>query len=104
MHESYYKAMLSGKNLRRLLEVRERIRREVAALPLHRQRELLRVMETARRQRLPGPRDPVRELAPGEVLREIKWLVGTLSLEEAEAAARALDRFQREPRRRAARR
>jgi len=104
MHEGYYKAMLSGKNLRRLLEVRDRIRREAVALPLRQQRELLRVMETARRERVPGPRDPIRELAAGEVLREIKWIVGTLSLEEAEAAARALDRFQWEPRRRAVRR
>ena len=96
--------MLSGRNVRRLLELRERIRNEVLALPLSQQRQLLRLMETARRERLPGPRDPVRELAAGEVLREIKWLIGTLSLEEAEAAVRALDRFRQLPRRRAARR
>ncbi len=90
--------------MRRLLELRERIRNEVLALPLSQQRQLLRLMETARRERLPGPRDPLRELAAGEVLREIKWLTGTLALEEAAAAARALDRFRRLPRHRAARR
>ena len=104
MHDRYYKGMLSGRNIRRLLELRERIRNEVLALPLSQQRQLLRLMETARRERLPGPRDPLRELAAGEVLREIKWLIGTLSLEEAEAAVRALDRFRQLPRRRAARR
>jgi len=91
--------MLSGKNLRRLLQLRDRIRTEVVALPVRQQRELLAVMDEARRTRLPGPRDPQRDLAPGELRREIKWLTGTLSLEEAEAAARALDRFRRLPRR-----
>jgi hypothetical protein len=96
--------MLSGRNLRRLLELRRRIRIEVLSLPISRQRRLLRDMEMTRRQRLPGPRDPLRELAAGEVLREIKWMVGTLSLEEAEAAVRALDRLMRLPRRPSARR
>src|SRR3972149_1709735 len=104
MHDRYYKGMLSGRNVRRLLQRRGRIRNGVLALPLGQQRQLLRLMETAGRERLPGPRDPLRELAAGEVLREIKWLSGTLSLEEAEAAARALDRFRQLPRRRAARR
>ena len=96
--------MLSGRNVRRLLELRERIRAETVTLPVSRQRRLLRQMEQSRRERLPGPRDPLRELAPGEVLREIKWLVGTLSLEEAEAAARTLSRLRQSPGRRAARR
>ncbi len=96
--------MLSGRNLRRLLDLRGRIRNEVLSLPVSRQREVLREIETARRKRLPGPRDPLRDLAAGEVLREIKWLVGTLSLEEAEVAVRALDRVKRLPRRFAARR
>ncbi len=92
--------MLSGRDVRRLLALRERIRAGAIALPLAGQRRLLRLIETSRRERLPGPHDPLRELAPGEVLREIKWLVGTISLDEAEAAARALDTLgQLRPRR-----
>lgn len=91
--------MLSGRDLRRLLQLRDRIRTEVVTLPVRQQRELLAAIVEARRARLAGPRDPQRELAPGEIRREIKWLTGTLSLEEAEAAGRTLDRFRRLPRR-----
>lgn len=91
--------MLSGRDLGRLLTLRQRIRTEVVALPLGQQRQVLRAMQDARRQRLAGPHDPIRDLAPGEVLREVKWLTGTLSLDEAEAAVRAMDRLK-QPRRR----
>ncbi len=88
--------MLSGRNLRRLLDLRRRITVEAVTLRPGQRRQLLVAMETGRRQRLPGPRDPMRDLTGGEVLRQIKWLTGTLSLEEAEAAAGALDRIQQQ--------
>ncbi|MBI3974878.1 MAG: hypothetical protein HY334_00625 [Armatimonadetes bacterium] len=96
--------MLSGRNLRRLLDLRRRITTEAVALRSGQRRRLLAAMETARRQRLPGPRDPLRDLTTGEVLRQIKWLTGTLSLEEAEAAVGALERLKRVQPRHAARR
>lgn len=91
--------MVRGSDLRRLLELRRRIRNEVLDLPISRQRQLLREMVAARRDLVPGPRDAARELATGEVLREIKWLLNTLSLREAEIAVRALDRLRRLPHR-----
>ena len=63
-----------------------------------RRRALLREIEILRRTRVPGPHGPMRDLAPGEVLREIKWLLNTFSLEEAEAAVRVLERLKRSPR------
>lgn len=93
--------MVSGRDLRRLLELRQRIRVEATALPVSRQRQILALMQDARRRRLPGPRESARELAPGEVLREIKWLIGTLALEEAEVTVHALDRMRRDRRPRA---
>jgi len=90
--------MLSGRNLRRLLELRRHISTDAVTLRPGQRRQLLVAMETARRQRLPGPRDPLRDLTGGEVLRQIKWLTGTLSLEEAEAAAAALEQLKRQPR------
>lgn len=90
--------MLSGRNLRRLLDLRRQITADAVRLRPGQRRQLLVAMERARRERLPGPRDPLRDLTGGEVLRQIKWLTGTLSLEEAEAAAATLEQLKRQPR------
>ncbi len=90
--------MLSGRNLRRLLDLRRHISADAVTLRPGQRRQLLVAMETARRRRLPGPRDPLRDLTGGEVLRQIKWLTGTLSLDEAEAVAATLEQLKRQPR------
>jgi len=84
---------LSGSEVRRLLELRERIKVESFRLPTGRQRQLLDLLERSRPW--PAAPPPLPEMSRGELARAIRWRLGTISLPTAVAAARLL-----EPRRR----
>jgi len=84
---------LSGSEVRRLLELRELIKVESFRLPAARQRELLALLERARPWRIDPP--PLPEMSRGELVRAIRWRLGTVSLPTAVEAARLV-----QPRRR----
>ncbi|MDQ7844358.1 MAG: hypothetical protein QN141_07935 [Armatimonadota bacterium] len=84
---------LSGSELRRLLELRERIKIESFRLPAGRQRQLLDLLERSRPW--VGPPPPLPEMSRGELVRAIRWRLGTISLPTAVAALRLLDRPRR---------
>lgn len=79
---------LSGSELRRLLELRERIKVESFRLPASRQRRLLDLLERSRPWRTPQP--PLPEMSRAELSRAIVWRLGTVSLPVASAAAALL--------------
>lgn len=81
---------LSGSELRRLLELRERIKLEAFRLPTGRQRQLLELLERSRPWTAPPP--PLPEMSRGELVRAINWRLGTITLPTALAAAALLDR------------
>jgi len=81
---------LSGRELRQLLELRQRIKIESLRLPAARQRQLLDLLERSRPWVSPPP--PLPEMSRGELVRAIRWRLGTISLPTALAAARLLDR------------
>ncbi len=87
------KQILSGAELRRLLLLRERLRTAIVTASRRQRQEVLAAMELARQKRLGGRTVPWQapEMAPSELLREIKWRLDISSLEEAGAAARALE-------------
>lgn len=95
--------MLSSTEVRRLLDLRRRLRTAVPHLSARRRAALLREIAETRRRLVPGVHDPLPELTPGEVQRELRWTINTLSLAEAELAVQALERLQRLPAGRAAR-
>ncbi len=76
---------LSGNETRRLLELRELIKVESLLLPRALQQELLEILERAR----PRGDVPVAvpEMSRGELIRAIRWRVGTVPLAGAAAAA-----------------
>lgn len=90
-------ARLSGSEIRRLLELREMIKIESFRLPSARQRQLLEVLERARPWA--GAAAPLPEMSRGEVVRAIRWRLGTASLPAAEAAADLVRRARRRRRR-----
>lgn len=90
-------ARLSGSEIRRLLELREMIKIESFRLPSTRQRQLLEVLERARPWA--GAAPPLPEMSRGEVVRAIRWRLGTASLPAAEAAADLVRRARRRRRR-----
>jgi hypothetical protein len=102
MASSGHTRIISGGDLRRLLVLRSRVRDRIVDAPRAVQREVLRSLEEARRLRLDGRVESWTPpaLAPGELLREIKWRIDVASLPEADAAARVLDRAARDAARR----
>jgi hypothetical protein len=87
---------LSGAELRRLLELRRRLRDEVVDVPRHLLREVLYAIEQTRRWRLGPPQPPwaPAQMSRGELLREIKWRLEVAALPELTAAARVLERIR----------
>ncbi|HEU4797971.1 MAG TPA: hypothetical protein VFT63_03530 [bacterium] len=88
---------LSGSEIRRLLELRELIKVESFRLTTARQRRLLELLERSRPWK-DGP-PPLPEMSRGELVRAIRWRLGTISLPTAVEAARLV-----QPRRRKAQR
>jgi hypothetical protein len=88
---------LSGADMRRLLQLRRRLRDELVRLPRARQRDVLLALARARHARLHAaaavPVPP--EMTPAELRRELKWRIDAAGLAELEAGARVLDRAQR---------
>ncbi len=76
---------LSGSEIRRLLQLREKIKVESLRLPRAVQQQLLEVLEQARHWR--GTPAAVPEMSRGELIRAIRWRVGTIPLAGAMAAA-----------------
>ena len=76
---------LSGSEIRKLRELREHVKIASLALPMPLQRKLLELMERSRSWTV-APQ-PVPEMTRGEVIRAIRWRLGTLPLDAVVAAA-----------------
>ncbi len=88
---------LSRPGIRRLLELREFIKVESLRLPQPMQQQLLEILERARPWQIP-PRG-VPEMSRGELIRAIRWRLGTIPLAGAEAAAEFVIRHRSRGRR-----
>lgn len=77
------RAGLTGTEIRRLLEFRELIKVESLTLPRALQQQLLEILERARPRGSAPPSVP--EMSRGELIRAIRWRVGTLTLAGAAA-------------------
>lgn len=86
----------SGSEVRQLVELREMIKVESLRLPTARQRDLLALLEAARPWRTDPPRLP--EMSRGELVRAIRWRLGTIPLRGAVEAARFIARARRQKR------
>lgn len=84
---------LSGSEVRKLRELREHVKIASLALPMPLQRKLLELMEQARPWTL-APQ-PVPEMTRGEVIRAIRWRLGTLPLDGVVAAANFVTQHRR---------
>lgn len=86
----------SGSEIRRLVELREMIKVESLRLPAAQQRHLLALLEAAR----PWKTDPRRppDMSRGELVRAIRWRLGTIPLQGAVEAARFIERARRQRR------
>lgn len=89
---------LSGSEIRRLRELREQVKVASVQLPMQVQRQLLALLEKSRPWKI-SPR-PVPEMTRGEVIRAIRWRLGTVPLEGVTTAAQFVT--QHRPRRRPA--
>jgi hypothetical protein len=89
--------VLSGADVRRLLQLRRRLRDELVRLPRARQRDVLLALARARQTRLhTGAGVPLPpEMTPAEMRREIKWRIDAAGLAELDAGVRVLDHAQR---------
>lgn len=92
------RARPSGTEIRRLRELRERIKVESFALPRALQHRLLEILEEHRPWQVPA--SPIPEMTRGELVRAIRWRLGTIPLDGAVAAAAFVDGHH--PRRRPA--
>jgi hypothetical protein len=95
---------LSGGELRRLLVLRERVRRDIVGAPRPVLRNVLSALEQSRQRRTTGG---VRGRVPpeatlAELVREIRWRIDAAPLADAAAAAAVLDRAARRGRGRGA--
>lgn len=84
---------LSGGELRRLLDLREMIKVESLHLPAPLQRRLLELLESSRHWTIAPPALP--EMSRGELVRAIRWRLGTTNLPTAAAAAEFIRRRRR---------
>ncbi len=96
LHLSAHHPRLSGAEIRRLIELRERVKVESLGLPLALQRELLTILERARPR--VGEAPPLPEMSRGELIRAIRWRLGTVPLSGAIAAAEYVALHRRRPR------
>ncbi len=85
-----------GRHVRRLVELREMIKVESLRLPMSRQRDLLRLLEQARPWKIDPM--PLPEMSRGELVRAIRWRLGTIPLQGAVDAARFIERERRHKR------
>jgi hypothetical protein len=83
----------SGSEIRRLVELREMVKVESLRLPTTQQRDLLALLEAARPWKTDPPRLP--EMSRGELVRAIRWRLGTIPLHGAMQAARFIERTRR---------
>ena len=84
---------LSGSDVRKLRELREQVKIASLQLPMPLQRKLLELMEQARPWSV-SPQ-PVPEMTRGEVIRAIRWRLGTLPLNGVLAAAKFVAQHRR---------
>jgi hypothetical protein len=77
---------VSGSEIRRLRELREQVKIASLGLPMPLQRKLLELLEQARPWTIPP--QPVPEMTRGEVIRAIRWRLGTVPLTGVLAAVR----------------
>lgn len=89
---AYTTIRLSGSEVRRLRELREQVKVASLDLPMPLQRRLLDLLEQARPWKIP-PR-PVPEMTRGEVIRAIRWRLGTVPLHGVVAAAQFVARHR----------
>lgn len=94
---TYTTIRLSGSEVRRLRELREQVKIASLDLPMPLQRRLLDLLEQSRPWKIP-PR-PVPEMTRGEVIRAIRWRLGTVPLDGVVAAARFVSRHRARRRR-----
>lgn len=83
----------SGSQIRKLVALREMVKIESLRLPTTRQRELLALLEAARPWKTDRPRLP--EMSRGELVRAIRWRLGTIPLQGALDAAQFIERARR---------
>ncbi len=83
---------LSGGKTRRLLELREMIKVESLRLPRPLQHRLLEILEASRPWQFPP--QPLPEMARGELIRAIRWRLGTIPLAGADAGAEFIKRYR----------
>lgn len=83
---------LSGGEIRRLLELREMIKVESLRLPRPLQHRLLEILEASRPWQIPP--QPLPEMSRGELIRAIRWRLGTIPLAGAGAAAEFIKRHR----------
>jgi hypothetical protein len=83
----------SGSEIRRLIELREMIKVESLRLPTVQQRRLLALLEAARPWKADPPQLP--EMSRGELIRAIRWRLGTIPLQGALDAAGFIERARR---------
>src|SRR2546427_11585554 len=84
---------LSGSDVRKLRELREQVKIASLQLPMPLQRKLLELMEQARPWSV-SPQ-PVPEMTRGEVIRAIRWRLGTLPLNVVLSAAKFVGEHRR---------
>lgn len=77
-HRPWGTLHLSGSEIRRLRELREQVKIASLGLPMALQRKLLELLEQSRPWVV--PLQPVPEMTRGEVIRAIRWRLGTLPL------------------------
>lgn len=87
---------LSGTELRRLLQFREKVKVESLNLPRPLQHKLLELLEASRPWQIPPQTVP--EMSRGELIRAIRWRLGTIPLAGATAAAEFVQRHRIRPR------
>lgn len=83
---------LSGAEVRRLLQLREKIKVESLILAQPQQHRLLELLEASRPWQVPPQAVP--EMSRGELIRAIRWRLGTIPLAGAEAAAEFVERHR----------
>lgn len=89
---AYGTLRLSGSEVRRLRELREQVKVASLFLPMPLQRRLLDLLERSRAWAIPA--HPVPEMTRGELVRAIRWRLGTIPLAGAVAAAEFVARHR----------
>lgn len=84
---------LSGSEVRRLLQLRETIKVASLTIPTAVQRRVLEILERARPWRI-SPR-AIPEMSRGELIRAIRWRLGTIPLAGVLAAAEFMAQYRR---------